>query len=564
MNKLNFNEVPVLPSPYYTEDNKVLRDDGKDNYTLVMHGVSYVDGCVFDPYLKTVSCVIVITPLVGPDCVIRVDMAKLSTPKAVAHFLAERGIIVPKPDLAAAYLRDSAVKARMTADTPQRILIKQPGWYSGHQLFYTGVKVIAAAGVDSREFWFEPVPNAPLRAKGTLTKWQTEVSTLIVENPIVLAITCIALGSLLLDRFNFSSSIYNICGLKGKGKTSGLQLAASAFGNGIDPAHGANASDPPLIARYHGTMNGYEPLLKKYSPGPTMFDEMTEANVATVAEASYMMSSGEGKQRMNSNGAAADQHRWLTSVIVSSEVSITAMMAASKKPVHGGQADRAIDIPIDEDGIIIFFGPWKTFDKATGHIKRICSEQYGTAAEAFLQYCVDYPDEVAAAVQLATRIENQLVPVGCGPGERRVVKRLAAAAAAGHLAVAAGIFDEDVRQRIDASFGRVATLWWETRAPSLACIRKAIEANIEHVVIGDPQVDSAAYAFVGKVLTIIPVSVFNNEFGAEAKSVLGELKSLGALETEQTGRWVHRFCNNQVRGYAIFTERLWLKDSAVP
>jgi putative DNA primase/helicase len=396
-----------------------------------------------------------------------------------------------------------------------------------------------------------------VHSRGTLKQWHKQIGVLIVDNPILLAMTCTSIGSIFLGRLGLGSSMHNYCGPKGLGKTLGLQCAASPFGNAIDPAQGAQAQDPAFIARFNGTINGFEALLGSYSPLPVLLDELTESSASVVYQSCYMMAAGEGKHRMTSTGEAAVRERWQSNIIVSAEVTIADTIAASGKAMHGGQSDRAIDIPIGDVGVLNNYGSFASFDAATSHLKRACSEQYGTAGEAIFQYCSDNPDVVDALLAMAPDIENELLPADCGPGERRVVKRFAAAVVAGRIAVMAGVFDDDAVEKINTAIKLVISLWWGARAGSLLRVRRFLDENHGEILMGKPEVDCEAVAFVDERVTVIPVDVFNREFGGDATRILNELAGLNALKTEQPGRHVHRFCNNRFRGYAILTKRLW-------
>jgi hypothetical protein len=553
---------PSIPPPsgkvgkYYIENGSVQFDQGKGQYLTVMMGIPYVEGFVVDRATNTTTCAIAIMPYVAgaQPCMEQVELAKLSNPKALSEILGARGIIVCDNKHASKYLMESAA----TVDKlNMRELIKTTRWVSDRCAFFTGRKLIVSMGIDANAFWAECSRTSPMSALGTLEEWRAQIGVLIVQNPIILAMTCIVIASIFLDRLGLSSSMFNFCGQKGLGKTLAQQCAASIFGNAVDPAQGAQAQDPAFIARFNGTLNGFEALLGRYSPLPLLLDELTEGSAAIIYQVCYMMASGEGKHRMTSNREAAQRERWQSNVIVSAEVSIADTIAASGKRMHGGQADRAIDIPISDVGVVNCYGEFDSFNAATSHLKRACAEQYGTAGETIVQYCCDNPEVVSEVLAMASDVEDELLPNDCGPGERRVVKRLAGAVVAGRIAVLAGVFDKDVSDKIDAAFKTVTELWWGARASSLVRIRRFLDENMDEIEESKPKVGCEAVAFLNSKLTVIPVTVFNREFGDDATRVLDELAGLSVLKPEQPGRHVHRFCNNRFRGYAFFTDRIW-------
>lgn len=549
---------PVAVGKYVAHDGCVQLDEGNDHDLTVMMGIAYVDGFVFDPATKTTTCAIAISPCVAGaiPCMIRVPMSTLSNQKAICELLGERGIIVCHPGHASKYLIASASAVTKRA---VRELVKSPRWVAEYRAFFNGKDLIASPEVDVDKYWVESSRSSPMNARGDLTKWRKKIGTHIVANPIVLVMTCVAITSIFLERLGLGSSMYNFFGQKGRGKTLGQQCAGSVFGNAVDPAQGAQVEDVPYLARFNGTLNGFEVLLGQYSPLPVLLDELTEGSASMICQATYMMASGQGKHRMTSTGQAASRERWQSNVIVTAEVSITDAVAATGKPMHGGQLDRAIDIPISEVGIFNSFGSFGSFAELTRHLKRACGEQYGTPGEAIIHYCCDNPGEVQRLLAQAQQIEEDLLPPDCGPGERRVVKRFAGAAVAGRIAVKAKVFDEDAVEAIDEAIKMVVDLWWGSRAAGLGRVRQLLEDNADSIQVGKPEPDSDAFAFVDGAITVIPVNVFTREFGndGDAKRILDELAGLGALKTEQPGRRVHRFCNNSVRGYAIFNNRIW-------
>lgn len=557
MNKLKKdNAVNGTVGKYMCQNGSVHFDQGKDQYLLVMMGAAYVDGFVSDPVTKTTSCIIAIKPGIEvlQPCMVRVDTAILLNAKSLSEVLTERGIVVCNANHASKYMLVSAAEA---AKVGLRELVKKPGWIANGRAFFTGSKLIASSEIDADTFWLECSDIGVMRSRGDLDTWKKKIGNLVVENPIMLFTVCLGMASPLLGHLGLSSSMFNLVGEKGCGKTTALQVAASVFGNAVDPAQGAHTQDPAYIARFHGTVNGYEPILGEYSPLPVLLDELTEANAPTLYQLCYMMASGVGKLRQLPNGKAALRERWQSNIITSAEVTISGTIAASGKQMHGGQADRAIDIPITDVGVLNCNGPFDSFDAATSHLKRACSEQYGTAGEAIIQYCCDDPETVSDLLAMAEDIENFLLPAGCGAGERRVVKRLAGAIIAGRLAVLAGVFEEDAIDKIDAAVKLVTDLWWGARAGALARICRLLEEHADEIEDGKPDPDIEAIAFRYDKYVVIPRHVLSREFGDDATRMLSELKGLNVLKQEQEGRHQTRFCNNRFQGYVLLRNRIW-------
>ena len=554
MNKQYDESVPGTNSlgDYVVTNNTVCLDQ-KGKLVPVMRGVAHVDSIVTDPATGKVSFVLAISPFLKvTPCMVRVASPVLHN-KSICDTLTERGIIVENPSEAMRYLKESAMQA---SDLPPRELVKAPCWLADHTAFFTGTKLIMADGVDDKRFWLETKASS-MRTSGEFDIWKQEVLPLIEANPVMLASCCIGLASLFLDRLGHSSSMFNFWGEKGMGKTLGAQAVASIYGNGIDPAQGARVANPPFISRFNGTLNGLEAVLSSQGPAPTLLDEVTEAHALVVSQSVYMLGGGQGKHRMTTSGAAAERGSWLTTIMLSAESSIADIAASSGKSLYGGQADRAVDIPINEVGMITAFGEHGSFNAATGHLKRICAQQYGTAGERLIEYCVNNREQIEQILAMAPDIEEQLLPENCGAGERRVVKRMAGAVVAGYIAVMADVFEEGTEDLILEAVKMVTALWWKSRASCLERIKILLENHEESICHGRPKLDRAVSAFIFDDLVVIPIEVFNREFDDDAQHVLNELAGLGALKTEQRGRHVHRFCSNRFRGYAIRAKKIW-------
>jgi hypothetical protein len=561
MNKFQRNDaLSRMVGKYICQNGSVLFDQGKDQRIPVMIGIAYIDGFVKDVATGTSSYIIAIIPSVPgmEPCLVRVNQKLLSNANELGGFLGARGIVVLKPAHASRYLTESAAEAVKYCAT--RELVSKPGWIAGHRAFFTGGKLIASSGIDADAFWLECSDLSVMGTSGELHTWQSKIGVHIVANPIVLAMVCISMASPFLDRLNLSSFLANFFGEKGTGKTLAEQCAASVFGNGVDPAQGAQADHPAYVSRFNGTVNGYEKYLGRYSPMPILFDELTEASGPVINALCYLIASGEGKIRMLPTGEAAPRERWQSNVITSAEVSIAGKIAASGKQMLGGQADRAIDIPITESRVLTCYGSFDSFQGIAGHLKRACGNEYGTPAEAIIQYCCDNPEVVSDLLEQAPGIVDELSPNGCGDGELRVVQRLAGAVVAGRIAVMAGVFGEDAVQKIDSAIKLVVELWWGARAEALVRIRRFLHEHLDEIVEGKPDPNCEAVAFVSDELTVIPTDVFAREFGEDARRMLDELKGLGILKHQQDGRHMHRFCNGRFYGYAFLSNRIWTDE----
>lgn len=537
---------------YMLEDGRVLCQAKKGDIP-VMTGLVWIDEPVKCPVTGKLSYLLVVQPKSGDVCTLRITHENFSA-KYLKKTLGECGIIIHEDRLAAHYLSITAGYSNVLHKTP-RTLIESPGWFANGHGFYTGQKAIVAPDVNTSEFRFEPVSRSPIAVKGALKDWQKNIGIHIQRNPVLLALASVFIASPFLRMLGMGSRLLNIYGPKGTAKTLGSQCAATVWGNGIDPAAGLYSKDEPYVTKFATTINGIEPLLARYSPFAIALDELTEQAIASLGELSYKISSGLGKHRMTSQMEAAPVNRWLLTIVSTSERSIADAATIGGKLLLGGQADRAIDIPIERVGIISNYGSFSDFSSITRHLKKACGENYGAAGQAILQYAVDHRDQVKNFVDTAEAIEQRLMPVNCGDGERRVVKFMSAAVVAGHIAIAAGVFDctEEV---VEAAVQLLVDEWWRGRGGCLRRVAEFVVENSANIVEEPPQLYSSAKAFIDKGNVIIPATVFEREFGEDADTLVNELWGLNALVREQKNRNKSRFCNNRLAAYVIRMDRL--------
>lgn len=537
---------------YFLEDNSVFLEGSKSDQ-LIASGLAWVTRSITCPETGSMGFELEIQPVGRKRKVILVWPENMNAGylKKVAGRI---GMVIHDDRKFAHYLGMTAVYGDGMDKAP-RMLIANPGWFADGRGFYDGRTAITAKCVDTSQYRFEPVSRAPVGERGSLADWKENIGCLAERNPVILAVACIFILSPFLQHFGLSSRLVDIHGGKGTGKTLTAQIGATIWGNGIDPAAGIFSEDAPYLTKFSTTENGIELVLARYSPLALGLDELTEQAIKVLGELLYKIASGEGKHRMTSNLEAATANRWLCTIVTTSEKSIADAVSGGGKPLLGGQQDRAIDIPLDNIGVITDFGDYADFPSVTRHLKKACGEFYGSAGKAILQYACDNPEQIKALIATTQVIEERLMPINCGDGERRVVKFLAAAVVAGHIAIAAGVFD-CTPETVEAAVKTVVGEWWRARGGSLRRVAEFLYANASDIVLGPLKRGVSATAFIDGNLVIIPDNVFEHEFGEDYKTMLAELMSVNALVRKQSNRNKNRFCNNSRDAYIIKLDRL--------
>lgn len=538
---------------YNIETASIIRTDKKGSYDVLINGVVVAYCRVVDEQTGDLYYLLKGITKTGDEFERLVPAHRL-TSREIESILANTGLLVMEAGHTAKFLKLTA--SELDPKRTTKTLVSHLGWFADAQGFFDGTAVMVSADTPREDFYAKENTKTPAKQRGTLGEWWQKIGRHIEANPILLGVALLALASLLLPRLGLASRIFNFFGGKGLGKTLALQTAATLFGNGADPATAAHPSDLPFVHKFETTLNGIEELLSSLAPYPAMLDELTEQAAFTLPVLMYKIASGGGKHRLSRNGTALPQHRWCQTVITSSEVSIAEAARTTGKPLLGGQADRGVDIPIEKIGVLTDFGLFGDFSALTRHLKVACGRFYGTPAAAFVRYMLEEGQATQDVLGVFEDVERELTPAGCGPGEARVVKHFAAAVLAGCLAKSAGVFrcDEDT---IWHAVRLLVELWWEARAGALQLIDQYLVGNLERVVRSAPSLSNhSAAAFIHDGAVIIPRENFHHEFGDEAKVLLDELASLGALKGDQQGRRTRRFCNNRLWAYVIPLDRL--------
>lgn len=188
----------------------------------------------------------------------------------------------------------------------------------------------------------------------------------------------------LLDALSF---VVHIWGEKGCGKSVGLMLAASIWGN---PDIGG------LAKTFSGTKVSFELMSAFCCNIPVMLDELQviNDNRKNFDDIIYMLCEGASKGRGAKGGGLQLQRRWLTTIITTGETPIIQSNSG------GGAAVRTIEVNFKDKPL---FGDDQTARQYAGLLKK----NYGFAGKKFVQAL--YRKEVITALQaLQNKYYNEL------------------------------------------------------------------------------------------------------------------------------------------------------------
>jgi putative DNA primase/helicase len=369
---------------------------------------------------------------------------------------------------------------------PRRVQsVARLGWLSGEQLVYV-IPEGTLGSVPAEPVVFQPERNSPaataFRAASTLDDWGRLVATPCRENPLLVFCLCAAFSPPLAKFANLDSGGFHLYGNSSKGKTTALQVAASVWGNGADPA----VSDASSIRRWNSTANALEGIAAAHNDGLLALDEMGTCDAMDFGRVVYNLFGGQGKARMGKDAHLLEQRAWRVQVLSTGEISTRQKIEeGTRKPAKAGQLARLIDIPIGDAMVVATAGrePGQFVDC----LKRATGQNYGTAGPEFLRNLADKLETVRFARQdIQQRVDKWIegAPVGhLESVEHRALHRFALVAVAGRLAREFGILPisgDDVDAAVIAVWNR-----WRGEGDSLSDSVRGV-ASVREFIMKHP------------------------------------------------------------------------------
>lgn len=305
--------------------------------------------------------------------------------------------------------------------------VLQPGWSDSKcRAFVLPDTVIGpdAAGV---VYQSETKGDTDYGTAGTLEGWQSNISAMAIDNPMLALAICTAFAGPLLYKCNAESGGPHFIGPSSTGKSSAMAAAVSVWGS------------PTYKRGWRATSNGLEAVATMFNDGLLALDELGECNPNDVGAVVYMIGNGQGKQRASRSGGFRHLARWRCSVLSNGEYSIGTSMAEGGHRIKAGQEVRIFDVPCADRP----HGVWDTLHHYpdsrafSDGIKNEAKAHYGTAGRAFLERLAAETEDLGSLLA-AIRVRPEFTTNGEGQ-EQRVAGRFAILAMAGELATEYGI-----------------------------------------------------------------------------------------------------------------------------
>lgn len=205
-----------------------------------------------------------------------------------------------------------------------------------------------------------------------------------------------------------------------------------------------------MVSTWRATSNGLEGRAEAANSTCLILDEMGEVDAKEASATAYMLANGQGKQRATKNGDAREVKQWATMGLSSGEVTLASKLLENRgQRSKAGQSVRLLDIPSTERdfGAFDFLHGFEQPSAFSDAVSKVSAASYGLAGRAFVEFILK--DIGATKLAGDAKVsEFELIALGNHPhadGQvRRAAKRFGLIAAAGELAIDAGIFPFEV------------------------------------------------------------------------------------------------------------------------
>lgn len=270
------------------------------------------------------------------------------------------------------------------------------------------------------------------QSKGSLEQWQSVVSKLVENHSLLVFSLCTAFAGQLLDPLNQQGGGFHFKGGSSKGKSTGLNLACSVWGN------------PKNFYRtWKATGNAIEHTAYMHNDSFLVLDEIGEiANPKELGNIIYMLANGSGKGRMTKQITAKATYKWKVLFLSSGEKSLKEIMLEQGQKAKLGQEIRLADIDIDQSEYGIFDCIDFAEDGAKQAIelnKRI-NDCYGVAGNRWLEYLTHDKSRIMDDARDLLEAYREVLTESNTQGHiTRVANYFALVATAGELATKANI-----------------------------------------------------------------------------------------------------------------------------
>ena len=353
---------------------------------------------------------------------------------ALARLLRAQGLFIGdnKGGLLKMYVNRSRPDARAR-------LTPRIGWHDdcttpGRWSFVLGGDNDPLAAPDA-ELWLHAAQgagHAQFKSAGTLADWRDSVAALAVGNSrLLFALSAGFAGGLCWLHANISGG-FHWAGGSSLGKSALLYGAASLCG-------------PATYCRtWLLTATAIEGVAAGHCDAPLLLDELKQAgNPKDVAQAAYMLTSGQGKGRGQAAGGLRETAAFSLLFQSNGEIGLTQFLEENQERAYAGQEVRFCELPADAGA---GFGCWDALHgladgaRFSETLQRNAAKHYGTAYPEFIRRVIAHREAMFAEFEaLRAGFEKCALSDKAGGQAIRAATRFAAVAYAGEKATEWGL-----------------------------------------------------------------------------------------------------------------------------
>lgn len=308
--------------------------------------------------------------------------------------------------------------------------VSRVGWHA--DVFVLPEVAIGPEGREKTVYQGHGIAHS-FRQAGTLREWQQEVAARCSGNSRLMFAVSMALAGPLLQPLGEQSGGIHLVGGTSTGKSTILHVAASVWGGG----------QSAFVRSWSATVNGLEAVAELHNDSILILDELHSANPKSIVEVVYALGNGVGRARMNRNLALRPVIAWRTLFLSSGEITLEEHASKAGERPPGGAEVRMLNVPADAGAGLGAFEALHGERDARSFADRLrlaASKTYGTAGPEFVRYLVNHHAEVREiAAKLRQEFVSTTLPSDAASEVGRACQRFALIAAAGELAVQAGI-----------------------------------------------------------------------------------------------------------------------------
>ena len=292
----------------------------------------------------------------------------------------------------------------------------KPGWHE------SGAFVLPSRVIGGDNVRFQDSGRAAniFTDKGSISGWQTEISTRCLGNPVLILSVCCALAGPLLAKVGVNGGGVHLVGDSSSGKSLAQLLAASVWGN-----------PGSFAASWDVSKGGVEIEAASRNDTVLILDEIKRADPKRVQEMAYAIANGMGKGTMTREREGRAKLTWRVLALSSGERSLSDHAAIGGGGAHAGAELRMVDVNAGTR-------THRAFDDVHGltgqdfHrvVNDAVAQHYGHVGPAFVESLIHKPEDLHSAFrQVREAFGTESSQAG------RVADRFAIMALAGESAI---------------------------------------------------------------------------------------------------------------------------------